>query len=67
MWTPGIGEMLILMVIVLVVFGGGKISGLGRSLGTAITEFKDAVSEKPSGPEAEGSPEPPKSDGNAEA
>ena len=44
MWTPGIGELLIIMVIVLVLFGGGKLAGVGKSLGTAINEFKGAVS-----------------------
>ena len=43
MWTPGMGELLIIMVIVLVLFGGGKLAGVGKSLGTAISEFKDAV------------------------
>ncbi len=43
MWTPGMGELFIILVIVLVLFGGTKIAGLGRSLGTAISEFKDAV------------------------
>lgn len=43
MWTPGLGELLIIMVIVLVMFGGGKLAGVGKSLGTAISEFKDAV------------------------
>jgi len=43
MWTPGMGELFIILIIVLVLFGGTKIAGLGRSLGTAIAEFKDAV------------------------
>lgn len=43
MWQPGIWELLIILAIVLLLFGGSKISGLGRSLGTAISEFKDAV------------------------
>jgi len=43
MWTPGMGELFIILIIVLVLFGGNKIAGLGRSLGTAIAEFKDAV------------------------
>lgn len=43
MWTPGMGELFIILIIVLVLFGGSKIAGLGRSLGTAIAEFKDAV------------------------
>jgi sec-independent protein translocase protein TatA len=40
MWTPGMGELFIILIIVLVLFGGTKIAGLGRSLGTAIAEFK---------------------------
>jgi len=43
MWTPGMGELFIILIIVVVLFGGSKIGGLGKSLGTAIAEFKDAV------------------------
>lgn len=43
MWTPGIGELLIIFAIVLVLFGGGKLAGVGKSLGTAISEFKAAL------------------------
>ncbi len=46
MWTPGLGELLIIFAIVLVLFGGGKLAGVGKSLGTAISEFKSAVSEE---------------------
>jgi sec-independent protein translocase protein TatA len=45
MWTPGLGELLIIFAIVLVLFGGGKLAGVGKSLGTAISEFKSAVTE----------------------
>ncbi|MFA7692743.1 MAG: twin-arginine translocase TatA/TatE family subunit [Candidatus Hydrogenedentes bacterium] len=45
MWTPGIGELVIIFLIVLVLFGGGKLSGVGKSLGTAISEFKSAINE----------------------
>lgn len=45
MWTPGLGELLIIFAIVLVVFGGGKLAGVGKSLGTAISEFKSAVTD----------------------
>ena len=50
MFGLGMTELVILLVIVLLVFGGSKISGVGRSLGEAITEFKDAVKpeDKPS-------------------
>ncbi len=40
---PGMTEWIIILVIVLVVFGGGKLAGVGKSLGTAISEFKSAV------------------------
>ncbi len=43
MWTPGPSELVIILVIVLVLFGGGKLAGVGRSLGSAISEFKEAV------------------------
>lgn len=43
MWTPGMGELLVILVIVLVIFGAGKLPQVGRSLGSAITEFKDSV------------------------
>lgn len=47
----GMTELVVVLVIVLLVFGGSKISGVGRSLGEAITEFKDAV--KPEDKESE--------------
>lgn len=43
MWAPGMGELLVILVIVLVIFGAGKLPQVGRSLGSAITEFKDSV------------------------
>lgn len=46
MWSPGIGELLIIFAIVLVLFGGGKLAGVGKSLGSAISEFKTAINEE---------------------
>lgn len=46
MFGLGATEMIILLIIVLIVFGGGKIAGVGRSLGSAISEFKEAVDKK---------------------
>ncbi len=43
MYTPGMGELLIILVIVLVIFGAGKLPQVGRSLGDAISEFKNSV------------------------
>jgi sec-independent protein translocase protein TatA len=44
-WGPW--ELFIILAIVLVIFGGGKLAGIGKSLGTAVSEFKDAVSDAP--------------------
>ncbi len=43
MWAPGMGELLIVLAIVLIVFGAGKLPQVGRSLGSAISEFKSSV------------------------
>lgn len=41
----GMPELIIIVLIVAVVFGAGRISGLGRELGASIREFRRAVSE----------------------
>lgn len=43
MWMPGMGELLIMLVIVMIIFGAGKLPQVGRSLGEAITEFKTSI------------------------
>ena len=45
--VPNIGapELLIILVLVLLVFGGAKLPKLARSLGQAQKEFKDGLSE----------------------
>jgi len=39
----GFPELLVILVIALVLFGGGKLPEVGRSLGQAIREFKNAM------------------------
>lgn len=39
----GITEILVILVIVLVVFGGGKLAGIGKALGQSIRDFKKEV------------------------
>ena len=39
----GITETLVILVIVLVVFGGGKLGGVGKALGQSIRDFKKEV------------------------
>lgn len=41
----GTGELIIVLIIVLLVFGGSKLPKLARSLGQAQKEFKQGVSE----------------------
>ena len=45
MGSLGTGELLIILVIVLLVFGGAKLPKLARSLGQAQKEFKDGLSD----------------------
>lgn len=44
---PSLGgpELLIILVIVVVLFGVGKLGGVGGALGTSIRDFKKAVSD----------------------
>ena len=37
-------HLVFILLIVLIIFGPGKLPDLGRSLGTGIREFKDALS-----------------------
>ena len=47
----GIMEILIILVIALVVFGGGKLAGVGKALGQSIREFKKEVGNDEKQPE----------------
>jgi len=39
----GITEILLILVLALVVFGGSRLSGVGKALGQSIREFKKEV------------------------
>lgn len=39
----GVQELMLILVIVLILFGGKKVSGLGKALGTSLREFKEEV------------------------
>lgn len=45
---PGIGisELMVILVIVLVIFGAGRLPQIGSGLGKAIRGFKDAIEGK---------------------
>ena len=49
----GTSELLLILIIALVLFGGQKVSGLGKALGTSLIEFKQELNkaEGPSGVE----------------
>ncbi len=47
----GMGELLVILVIVVVIFGANKIPQLGKGLGEGIKNFKSALNEGKSEPE----------------
>jgi sec-independent protein translocase protein TatA len=45
-WTPGLPEILVILVVVLLLFGGKKIPELMRGMGKGIKEFKKGVNDE---------------------
>lgn len=45
----GLPELLVILVIVVLVFGAGKLPQLGKGLGEGIRNFKDAMKDGSSG------------------
>jgi len=43
MFGLGVGELLIILVIVLIIFGAGKLPEIGEGLGKGIRNFRKAV------------------------
>lgn len=41
----GTTEIILIVVLALVLFGGSKLAGVGKALGTSIKDFKKAVKE----------------------
>ena len=52
--APGMGELLVILVIVLVIFGGSKLPMVGENLGKGIRSFKKALTKGGGGEEDEG-------------
>ena len=44
--TPGLPEIAIILLIVLIIFGPKRLPDLGRSLGSGMRQFKDSISGK---------------------
>ena len=49
----GTMEIVLILVLALVIFGGGKIAGVGKALGQSIREFKREVKEDAPAAEAD--------------
>jgi len=57
----GLPELIILLVIVVAIFGVGRLAQLGGALGQSIRDFRSAVRDKPAEigqPEDEATPKP---------
>ena len=39
----GFGEILLILILAMVLFGGGKLAGVGKALGQSIREFKKEI------------------------
>ena len=42
LWSPGIGELVVILVIIMIFFGVGKLPQIGAALGKGIRNFKSA-------------------------
>lgn len=51
MFGIGIPELIIILVIILIIFGAGKLPEIGGGLGKAIRNFRDANKEETKGPD----------------
>jgi sec-independent protein translocase protein TatA len=56
----GLPELLVILVIVILVFGAGKIPQLGKGLGEGIKNFKDSMREGESGDKKDDAANKPK-------
>lgn len=39
----GVQELVVILIIVIVLFGGSRLAGIGKALGTSMREFKEEV------------------------
>jgi sec-independent protein translocase protein TatA len=47
MFGIGMPELIIILIIILIIFGAGKLPEIGSGIGRGIRNFKKATSEKP--------------------
>ena len=46
MWRPGAAELLIVLLIIILLFGPGRLSKAAKELGESITAFKEGLNGK---------------------
>jgi len=46
MGSIGMPELMVILVVVMIIFGAGKLPQIGQNLGKAIRNFKDSTQEK---------------------
>ena len=51
LWSLGVRELIIILAVIILLFGGRKIPELFRGIGRGIREFKDAKNDKKENPE----------------
>lgn len=51
LWSLGVRELVIILIVVILLFGGRKIPELVRGIGRGIREFKEAKNDKKDQPE----------------
>jgi len=59
----GTTEIVLIIVLALVLFGGGKLAGVGKALGKSIKDFKHEVNEEDASTKADSNPGQKNSEG----
>ena len=50
----GVQELVVILIIVIVLFGGSRLAGIGKALGTSMRGFKEEVNRNESDDEKKG-------------
>ena len=50
----GVQELVVILISVIVLFGGSRLAGIGKALGTSMREFKEEVNRNESDDEKKG-------------